>query len=60
MDNQSIGHARRRFLTGATGLAASPLLAGIAVGCTTEAEQDSRNDTPEAPRGRTRSPRPPT
>jgi aryl-alcohol dehydrogenase-like predicted oxidoreductase len=47
MASTPTGHARRRFLIGATGLAATPLLAGIAAGCTTEAEQDSRNDTPD-------------
>ena len=35
-------HARRRFLMGAAGVAATPLLAGIAAGCTTDGpKQDS-------------------
>ena len=45
MTSNPTGHARRRFLIGATGLAATPLLAGIAVGCTTDApSQDSGGD----------------
>ena len=44
MTSNPTGHARRRFLMGATGLAAAPLLAGIAVGCSTTApSQDSRS-----------------
>ncbi len=45
MTNNPTGHGRRRFLMGATGLAAAPLLAGIALGCTTNApSQDSRSN----------------
>jgi aryl-alcohol dehydrogenase-like predicted oxidoreductase len=36
------GHARRRFLMGAAGFAATPLLAGVAAGCTADGpRQDS-------------------
>jgi len=39
------GHARRRFLMGAAGLAAAPLVAGIAAGCSSgERNQDSGGD----------------
>jgi hypothetical protein len=43
------GHARRRFLMGAAGLAAAPLVAGIAAGCSSgEPNQDSGGDTGDA------------
>jgi hypothetical protein len=39
------GHARRRFLMGAAGLAAAPLVAGIAAGCSSgEPNQHSGGD----------------
>jgi aryl-alcohol dehydrogenase-like predicted oxidoreductase len=43
------GHARRRFLMGAAGLAAAPLVAGIAAGCSSgEPNQDSGGDNGDA------------
>ncbi|HEY9267634.1 MAG TPA: aldo/keto reductase, partial [Mycobacterium sp.] len=38
------GAKRRRFLIGAAGVAATPLVAGLAAGCTGPAQQDSRAD----------------
>lgn len=35
MQTQRSGHGRRRFLMGAAGLAATPVIAGLAAGCTT-------------------------
>ena len=35
METQRSGHGRRRFLMGAAGLAATPVVAGLAAGCTT-------------------------
>jgi aryl-alcohol dehydrogenase-like predicted oxidoreductase len=49
MTSNPTGHARRRFLMGAAGLAAAPLVAGIAAGCTpAEPNQDSGGDTGDA------------
>lgn len=47
--DNAAGHARRRFLMGAAGLAAAPLVVGIAAGCTSnEPERDSRRNTGDA------------
>ena len=35
MQTQRSGHGRRRFLMKAAGLAATPVVAGLAAGCTT-------------------------
>jgi len=49
MTGDRTGHARRRFLMGAAGLAATPLIAGVA-GCTTDApKQDSDGNASSMP-----------
>jgi aryl-alcohol dehydrogenase-like predicted oxidoreductase len=48
MTDTPTGHARRRFLMGAAGFAATPLVAGLAAGCTTEpTPRDTGTDEPD-------------
>jgi aryl-alcohol dehydrogenase-like predicted oxidoreductase len=47
--DRATGHARRRFLMGAAGLAATPLVTGIAVACSSnQPNQESGGDTANA------------
>jgi len=48
MTDTPTGHARRRFLMGAAGFAATPLVAGLAAGCTIEpTPRDTGTDEPD-------------